>query len=285
MYAGFGEDTYAANHLGEIRLRYGAAVFGAPRLAGAIEEPTLRQERDLGFDARIRIELGSREVIAIYLQYKGNEVISSRRAAEADCWDHCVGPYYRFSLRQDEYARRNPKLPLYRQNRLLVALRRAGDVAAYAAPCFHGMTELDELVVRNSLLGASVYIDPLQIGDVRDREDHHVSYSMRGSRCAVHSTFRKLERPDTWDDLLRKGRVREATPSSLQDIASALRELVMDNTWGGRGRQSHRLARTRSRGDRRGCWVARHDTGNQVRRHARVDPHYALGNGARCSRG
>jgi hypothetical protein len=217
---GFNEGSFQVNFLIELATRYGAARIGA------IQEPPLQEERNLGFDAMCKVSLGG-VAVPLFLQFKSHEVVA--RGDDRDCWRYYGGPHYRFPLRQDRLAARDPRLPLYRQQNLLVLLRRSGEFAYYVAPCFHGKQELDDLASESGLFEASVYIDPADIGSIYDRDRHHVSYAMRGSRWAYHSEFQPKGRPRRWSEIIGETPAIPISPESLHDLAERLRQLVEED--------------------------------------------------------
>ena len=218
MKSGFGEGTFQVNHLRQLCALYGAAVIGA------IDEPPPGLERDLGFDAVLKISLGSHAAVPVFLQYKQQELITTKR--DADCWGYYGGPHYRFGFRKDKKALRDPTLPLYRQHNLLVLLRMQRYIALYVAPRFHGKPELEELASSTRLLDASFYADPNAIGRVRDRDDHHVSYSTSASRWAFHSEFRAMGPQRAWNELVTPDDAQPVNTESLDAMAHQLRDLV-----------------------------------------------------------
>ena len=213
----FDEGSYQANFLSELVTRYGSAVISA------IRTPPPRLERDLGYDAEIKIELGAR-VTVVFLQFKVPEVVTTRR--DAECARYYGGVHYRFHLHRDRQARRNPRLPLYRQQNLLVRLRDLGHTAVYASPRFHGEADLDFFFRQRGIREQSIFIDPVEIGAIYDRDSHHISYAVTGTRWAFHSEFVPKGAPPEWEALIGGGEDVAMNTDALHGLARQLKELV-----------------------------------------------------------
>jgi hypothetical protein len=217
--AEFNEASFKSQFISEFSNRFAAAIVGI------VEDIDASQERDLGFDAMLKIELGA-AVVPVFFQFKAPHV-QRMESKDGDCWSYFGGVHYRFPLREDRRAKKDTTLPLYRQHNLLVILRRRY-IVMYVSPLFHSKADLATFRVSGAVQARSLYVDPAEIGPIYDRDGHHVSYSMTGTAWAFHSEFQAKGSPKTWADFggEASGAPFSLDPGSFRELAQDLRSTV-----------------------------------------------------------
>jgi hypothetical protein len=121
--------------------------------------PSLREEKELGFDAGIAA-VG----MALFLQFKVGEYVS-RRHPNSETWPEYLQPHYRFAIDTGHHQ-------FDALRRLALLLRQTPARVAYIAPRFHHASALTSHHVAGVVLQYSYSCDPLQVdsdGDVHYR--------------------------------------------------------------------------------------------------------------------
>lgn len=157
MRPDFSEFSYGYSLLREIEDRtiaaYGRAGSGRPIL------PSLREEKELGFDAAVA-SVG----MALFLQFKVGEYVS-RRHPNSATWPEYLQAHYRFAIDTGHHQ-------FDALCRLAALLRQFPAQVAYIAPRFHDASTLTSYHVAGVVLQHSYSCDPLQVdadGDVHYR--------------------------------------------------------------------------------------------------------------------
>jgi hypothetical protein len=218
--AEFNEGSFKSQFLSEFSNWFAAAIVGI------VEETDTAQERNLGFDAMLKIELGA-AVVPIFFQFKAPKV-QRMESKDQDCWSYFGGVHYRFALHEDHRAKsEDANLPRCRQHNLLVILRRRY-IVMYVSPLFHSKADLATFRRSTSVQARSLFVDPADIGAIYDRESHHVSYSVTGTAWAFHSEFQAKGPPKNWADFGAEAREAQFSldPGSFRDLARELKATV-----------------------------------------------------------
>lgn len=160
MEIGFSETAFAfaatkevENHL---RLR-GQTLLSAP------DFPTLRRERDVGYDVKI-----DATTIAVILQFKLGEFIS-RQHTGSITWLHAGSKHFRTKFPKDHH-----QLPLLQK--LEAQLKRSGtpSVVRYLAPGFRERKEFNQHYAAGTVVNYSYGCRPSDVP--ADGNDHHLVF-------------------------------------------------------------------------------------------------------------
>lgn len=128
-------------------------------LVGAPAFPTTVREATLGYDVKIPF-FG----FPLFLQFKLSDCMKKWSATGSAA----LGvPHYRMHLRPLKHSD---------QHDLLLALERSGELVYYAAPTFHEPHELNDAYLNQQVVSESVFIRPLAIGNLPDRDEHFVCF-------------------------------------------------------------------------------------------------------------
>jgi hypothetical protein len=103
---------------------------------------------------------------------------------------------------------------------MLLDLESAGNAVRYVAPMFHRSSELNEVYLGGRVLQTSLFISPLQIGELPDDGYHHVAFTGPNSWCVL-SEPRRMEKPVDFATFSREihGVLRERGRSALSPLS------------------------------------------------------------------
>ena len=125
--------------------------------------PTLRDERRLGYDVKLRLSC-----CLLYLQFKLCDVMVRNTAKEiADTNLPLTTPFLRMKLMP---GKRSP------QHQLLLDLERQGERVFYVAPRFYDKYDFCRHYQKRGIVRHSAFIMPSGIGSLPDDKPHHVSF-------------------------------------------------------------------------------------------------------------
>lgn len=153
MKAEFSEFSYGFAVTSELDERLRDDLIAAPVF------PSLRQERDLGWDVNLRMA-----GISIFLQFKLADLLTRRTAAQ---WRYYGAPYYRFQLHR---ALRS------RQHNLLKRLAQTNRNVYYVAPRFTRVPEFDLCYRQSRVIQESACAPLAKLPWVSDSDQHCVTY-------------------------------------------------------------------------------------------------------------
>lgn len=165
---GFGERTFEFCYNREFCRRFGAMLAAAPYL------PSLRAEKELGYDVAFRLRNG-RFTRSLFLQHKVSSYAESRRWNNWQFYDCYHGPYFRFQI---DTAQQNTLFDSFDPT--------FGDVF-YCAPRFHLVVELDAHYRAETIMAHSVWVTPKKIGRIVDDVQHNVTYDITATSAHFHS--------------------------------------------------------------------------------------------------
>ena len=209
----FAEDEFQALAFAELAQRFRAIVVGGPYIEDR------RAERRHGVDAWIRIRAGGR-LRVLFLQYKVPQLVISA-ALDAKCAAlYRKDAYFRFRLHRDGQDVKIGAADVHRQHNNLVALRNGlGHPAYYCSPALLEYKHLLDAFYRGEIYEKCLLGDPLQIGYVRGRETHHVTYASDLRLWGFHSEAKPLGRPTSWERILDAGEPRDWNADDLEQLA------------------------------------------------------------------
>ncbi|MFC5265876.1 hypothetical protein ACFPJ1_27500 [Kribbella qitaiheensis] len=191
MRANFSEFSY-----GYATIREAEAVITALyRQHEAPKMPSLREEKDLGWDARI-----ATVDYALFMQFKVAEYIS-RRNPSSPTWGGVGVPHYRVTIDTDGHQHE----ALLRLEKKLTEAGEFGDVY-YVAPIFHLREDFDQVYITEEVLDRSVIVSPSEFGEA-DGVHHYVTEPTTGKE-QVFSTPRSPRSRVHWEELQWRARNR-----------------------------------------------------------------------------
>jgi len=167
MNPGFSERTF------EFCFNSEYCQLNAAILATHPHIPSQRMERDLGYDVEFRLTEGDYSRF-LFLQHKVAYYAETRSGRNAHFYERHAGPYFRFHVDNDQH------------NTLRTLAATRGN-AFYCAPRFHLSHQLDTQF-RGSTIGSNcVMLDPTDVGDITDQENHNITYKPDGTDGTLHS--------------------------------------------------------------------------------------------------
>jgi hypothetical protein len=149
----FSEFSYGFAVTSELDQWLGNDLIAAPVF------PSLRQERDLGWDVNLRMA-----GVSVFLQFKLADLLTKPTASE---WRFYGAPYYRFQLHR---ALRS------RQHNLLKRLAEANRYVHYVAPRFTRVPEFDFYYRQSRVVSESAWVAIARLPWVSDAYQHHITY-------------------------------------------------------------------------------------------------------------
>ncbi len=167
---------------------------------------------DSGKESRCR-ELVSRKSYytrSLFLQHKIASFAEGRSGRNAQFYNTHEGPYFRFPVDND-------------QHNVLCELSRARGNAFYCAPMFYTRIQL-EINFRTFLIGKnSIFLDPLDVGEIADKEHHNITYDQLGNNPTRHSEPRRFKRVfGGGDENAPDLKVQPITPAYVQNLSEEL---------------------------------------------------------------
>jgi hypothetical protein len=180
--------------------------------AGAPELPSLKKEKNLGYDLGLPF-VG----YALYLQFKRATFVS-RHGPGSPTWSHIGAPHYRYRI--DTAVDQHQTL-LTLETRLESA--GFGEVL-YASPLFHRQSQFDASYLATTILTDSLLVPPSEIGR---SGVHHVVATTPGV-ATILSEPRAAERVTTWNRLETDNRRRAIRAAQQNDRPSlTVRDLAL----------------------------------------------------------
>jgi hypothetical protein len=164
----FSEFTYGYTLTEEISKKYRFRTV--PIFPSLVEEGRVG-----GYD--VKLDIG----IPIFLQFKRSDFLST---ANAKYHKYFKSQYYRFNLHASKYSK---------QHSLLLDLERKGHHVFYVAPKFHSQNSLHNYYFGANLIKKSIWVTPLNIGDIPDDKEHSVCFNKSTSLVYFCSEPRKIE--------------------------------------------------------------------------------------------
>ncbi|MCX6170652.1 MAG: hypothetical protein NTX65_15025 [Ignavibacteriales bacterium] len=191
------------------------------KVSAAPTFPSLREEgTDGGYDLKLNFS-----GMFLFLQFKLAHLMVRRTCYETQegCFDP---PLYRFYLRAPRFSN---------QHRMLLDLERSGELVFYVAPIFFDASELNNYYLSNTIVHNSIAISPLEIGEIRDDDEHSISYKFGAPVYRFSKPIKIREYFEKSDDFLSiiqnifKERKKEYTPQNLNAFAQAIKQNVISN--------------------------------------------------------
>lgn len=164
MKADFSEFSYGYAVTEEIVAMSKATLIAAPLF------PSLYEEGKSGGGYDVKIPLKGTPV---FLQFKLSDCLGRTNAKEYPSPISKL-PYYRMYLRPRNHSD---------QHQLLIDLEASGESVFYIAPEFHLATEFNNFYLNKNVVSKSAIISPIDIGSLKDDEEHYVVFE-RGSSIA-----------------------------------------------------------------------------------------------------
>jgi hypothetical protein len=210
MRPGFSERTFEFCYNAEYCQKNAALLATHPHI------PSQRAEKELGYDVEFKLNHGS-YTRSLFLQHKISSFAEGRSGRNAQFYNTHGCPYFRFSVDND-------------QHNVLCELSRARGSAFYCAPIFHARTHL-EINFRSFLIGKnSIFLDPLDVGEIADNGHHNITYDQFGKNPTLHSEPRRFKRvfgggEENAPDL----KVQPITPAYVQNLSEELVRRTRDS--------------------------------------------------------
>ncbi|MBO0858422.1 MAG: hypothetical protein J2P21_08160 [Chloracidobacterium sp.] len=143
----------------------------------------------------------------LFLQFKASEYMKRRNAGESKL----VGlPYFRFALHRKTQSN---------QHQLLIELEKKGYAVFYATPKIHEAVNLNSAFFERQVVASSLFVNPVEIGDLPDNRPHCVVFSGRSDGAYVCPKPQKLDgaiHGAAFTEAVRRV-VSENEPRSLDD--------------------------------------------------------------------
>jgi hypothetical protein len=130
-------------------------------------------EKDLGYDVEFAINNGN-FTRSLFLQHKISCYAEKRAGRNADFYGAHNGPYFRFPVDNNQH------------NTLCELSRTRGD-AFYCAPRFHFRRDLETHYRANTIGTNSIWLNPLDVGEIQDNGRHNITYNSLGGNPKLHS--------------------------------------------------------------------------------------------------
>lgn len=169
MKSQFSEFTYGYTLVEE--LSRGHRFSAVPIFPSLVEEGKIG-----GYD--VSIELSG---LPFFLQFKRSDCLVRSNAKYYSLFD---SSYYRFDLHALKYSQ---------QHSLLLQLELSGNPVFYVAPKFHKNTELHDKYFNSSIASGSIWIAPLQIGNLLDDKEHSICFNSTATQVYFCSDPRLIE--------------------------------------------------------------------------------------------
>ncbi len=174
MGPGFSERTFEFCYNAEYCQLNAALLAAHPHI------PSQRAEKDLGYDVEFRIIEGN-FTRSLFLQHKVASFAEMRAGRNAHFYAVHGQPYLRFPVDNE-------------QHNVLCELSRTKGNAFYCAPRFHLSHELGSYFRNASIAANSIFLNPLDVGEVTDEERHNITYDVLGRNPTLHSEPRHFRR-------------------------------------------------------------------------------------------
>lgn len=169
MKSQFSEFTYGFTLVEE--LSRGHRFSAVPIFPSLVEEGRVG-----GYD--VSIELSG---LPFFLQFKRSDCLVR---SNAKYYSTFGSSYYRFDLHALKHSQ---------QHNLLLQLEKSGNPVFYVAPKFHKNTELHDKYFNSSIASGSVWIAPLQIGNLPDEDEHSICFNSTATQVYFCSDPRRIE--------------------------------------------------------------------------------------------
>ncbi|HMV46932.1 MAG TPA: hypothetical protein PLD20_03140 [Blastocatellia bacterium] len=128
----------------------------------------------------------------LFLQFKASEFMKRKNAGESKL----VGlPYFRFPIYRKSQSN---------QQALLAELEKRGYPVFYATPKMHEAVNLNGAFFDERVVAHSVFVSPLEIGELPDNQNHRVVFSGATKDVYFCSKPRKLERAIHGEDFAER---------------------------------------------------------------------------------
>ncbi len=159
--AGFAERVFEFAFNAEYCILNRAVLAACPYL------PTQQQEKRLGYDVAVRINERGGGVSSLFLQHKVSRFVSSRTGSNAHFFDAAGGPYFAFTLDNDQY------------NLIHHAATTKREAFYYCAPVFTTRKDMDDKFFAQAVVNDSIWIDVAGAGPIAagDTGSHSIVYS------------------------------------------------------------------------------------------------------------
>ncbi|PMR72068.1 adenylosuccinate lyase [Billgrantia endophytica] len=201
MNPGFSERTFEFCFNAEYCQANAALLASHPHI------PSQQLEKDLGYDVEFRLRQG-RYTRSVFFQHKVSSFAEHRAGRNARFYDCHNGPYFRFSVDNE-------------QHNTLCALSRTKGNAFYCAPRFHLSHELEARFRAVDIAAHAVLLDPLDVGEILDRDRHNITYCPAGMNATLHSDPRPFKQTYAGardrSPHLRENKIDEEYVESLSD--------------------------------------------------------------------
>jgi hypothetical protein len=135
--------------------------------------PSQRMEKDLGYDVEFKIKDGT-YTKSVFLQHKVSSFAEKRAGSNSKFYSVHRGPYLRFAVDND-------------QHNLLCELSRTRGNAFYCAPRFSLRRDLETHYRATGIGANSIFLDPVDVGDINDDDRHNITYNPLGKNPTLHS--------------------------------------------------------------------------------------------------
>lgn len=142
--------------------------------------PSLRAEKDLGYDVEFKINNGN-YTRSLFLQHKVSSFADVRAGRNATFFATHSGPYFRFCIDNE-------------QHNVLCELSRTEGNTFYCAPKFHLCHELETHFRNSSIAANTILLNPLDVGEVYDSDRHNITYNVFGQNPRLHSKPRRFSK-------------------------------------------------------------------------------------------
>lgn len=169
MKSHFSEFTYGYTLVEE--LSRSSSFTAVPTFPSLIEEGKVG-----GYDVALKVS-----GLPFFLQFKRSDHMVRRSAKYYSVFG---SSYYRFNL----HALRHSK-----QHNLLLQLENCGYPVFYVAPKFHENKELHNNYFNSSIASESIWITPIEIGPLPDKDEHSICFNSTASRIYFCSEPRVLK--------------------------------------------------------------------------------------------
>lgn len=213
MRNNFNEATFQTCFNAEIIERYRHVLEGVPTTL------TQREEWRRGYDTEVRIRNGN-FTKSYFLQYKiSNFIQSGRRVPRIGAFPF-YSPCYRYPI---------TKINKSPQHNLLFSLESSGEAVFYCAPCFHQNTQLYAHMVDKRVIESSRLFSPVEMGQIRDDDQHYVYFDINGTQAFFCSEPIKLSLRTFWGITEDSNRsVRTINEGYLNNLHNKINGIVTD---------------------------------------------------------
>jgi hypothetical protein len=167
---GISEFTFGYAFLHEQTERHWGTLRAAPIL------PSLQQEAELGWDARLPVT-----GVDYYYQFKLSDYLWRANAKYISDGTY-AGPYFRVKLHRRESNRQHGRLREHCQ---------VHPHTFYVAPEFTGLTTFNASFLARQIVDNSRLIPLADCDDVIDGEQHHITYQSASTDWRFHSEFKR----------------------------------------------------------------------------------------------